>query len=118
MIQMAEKKRKRRFVVVIAAVVILIVAIGGAFVLQSSNAHEHDWEQITGTTHHSEIGHMATYCSGCNEEITGNEEGHTRQCTVTHKTESYYQRYIVDSPAYDEPRIIGYRCTICDEMKD
>ena len=110
-------KTKKGLIIGGIVLTIAVLVTLGVSIFQS-NAHEHEWGQITGTVHHSEISHKASYCGGCNEEITDIENEHVRQCPQTHKTESYYQRYIVDSPAYDEPIVIGYRCSICGETKD
>lgn len=110
-----------------------------------NTGHQHNWQPVYKTVHHDEVGHYETVvvqaawdepvfeshaiCSGCGAWIDNNldhifdcgEYGsgysvHEVQTGTVHHDAVTEQRWIVDTPAYDEQVITGYKCS-CGQEK-
>lgn len=103
----------------------------------------HDWVPITETVHHDEAGHYETYqdakkvqhykCFYCgyNTEFNSLDEYYAHydqkhedkpdmreRYDVVDRWEYYdAQRWVVDTPAYDESVVTGYVCSVCGATK-
>ena len=112
--------------------------------ITSGSANGHDWVAITQTVHHDATGHYETVtdakkvnkykCPLCNKKYDSIEEYYLhfdsvhendflsevwRERYETVEAWEYYdtQQWVVDSEAYDETVITGYRCSICGQTK-
>lgn len=108
-----------------------------------STEHQHSWQPVYKTVHHDEKGHYETVvvqaawdepeyeshavCAGCGAWIENNLD-HMYECgygysvqefptgNTIHHDEVTEQRWVVDTPAYDEQVIAGYKCS-CGQEK-
>ena len=112
--------------------------------ITSGSANGHDWVAITQAVHHDATGHYETVtdakkvnkykCPLCNKKYDSIEEYYLhfdsvhendflsefwRERYETVEAREYYdtQQWVVDSEAYDETVITGYRCSICGQTK-
>lgn len=112
--------------------------------ITSGSANGHDWVAITQAVHHDATGHYETVtdakkvnkykCPLCNKKYDSIEEYYLhfdsvhendflsevwRERYETVEAWEYYdtQQWVVDSEAYDETVITGYRCSICGQTK-
>lgn len=117
-------------------------------VSQSPCAYGHNWKAIKKTVHHDETGHyenaligyktVTTYkCPLCYKDpfetlelyyehysshisYEGDPAGMLRERyeVITESVPVYDEKWIVDSPAYDEEITVGYICTVCNKEKE
>ncbi len=117
---------------------------GAYYVEKISATGNHNWTEITKTVHHDEQGHYETVktadaytwyeCPQCSEVFKSLDAYYNHFDTVhvptdpfiqfirdsyIHGTEhaQYEEKWIVDSPAYDEKVITGYKCSVCGKTK-
>lgn len=117
-------------------------------VSQSPCAYGHTWKAIKKTVHKDEVGHYentlvgyknvtAYKCPLCYKDpfetldlyyehysthilYEGDPAGMLKERyeVVTESVPQYEDKWIVDTPAYDEEITVGYICTVCNEEKE
>lgn len=115
--------------------------------INSPCANGHTWAAVTGTVHHDEVGHYETVehqrtvtkykCPVCYEKFASLDlyyahfdSVHTpgydgdpiralrNQYTTANEIETYTtNEWVVDSVAYDETVVTGYKCSVCGKTK-
>ena len=108
-------------------------------------ANGHNWETITETVHHDEVGHYETVqeakkvikyqCAVCYSRFDSQNEyyshfdeehGHDANLVIAFRERyeqvddwEYYdtQKWVIDQEAYDETVITGYKCNVCGTTK-